>query len=76
MVRLSWHARLQLMKALEPIDSLIGGWAGRTDIADNIWKINRGADGKQYYLPLQYVVLYLYYRPDLFEKRPEAADEF
>ena len=56
------------MKALEPIDSLIGGWAGRTDIADNIWKINRGADGKQYYLPLQYVVLYLYYRPDLFAK--------
>jgi len=80
MVRLSWHARLQLMKALEPLDSFIGGWAGRADIADNIWKINRGADGKQYYLPLQYVVLYLYYRPDLFAKAglkpPTNFEEF
>jgi multiple sugar transport system substrate-binding protein len=80
MVRLSWHARLQLMKALEPLDTFVAGWPGRTDIADNIWKINRGADGKQYYLPLQYVVLYLYYRPDLFAKAgikpPANFEEF
>jgi multiple sugar transport system substrate-binding protein len=80
MVRLSWHARLLQMKALEPLDPMIASWPGRTDIADNIWKINRGSDGKQYYLPLQYVVLYLYYRPDLFAKAglqpPKTFDEF
>ena len=37
MVRLSWAARFQLMKALEPIDNAIAQWAGRSDIADNIW---------------------------------------
>src|SRR3954452_5564936 len=54
MVRLSWAARFAAMKALEPLDAMIGGWAGRSDISDNVWKINKGADGKQYYLPLQY----------------------
>ncbi len=80
MVRLSWAARFQLMKALEPLDSAIAGWSGRSDISDNIWKINRGADGKQYYLPLQYVVIYLYYRADLVEqagmKPPTTFEEF
>jgi multiple sugar transport system substrate-binding protein len=80
MVRLSWAARFQLMKALEPLDSAITGWSGRSDISDNIWKINRGADGKQYYLPLQYVVIYLYYRADLVEqagmKPPTTFEEF
>ena len=40
----------------------------------------RGPDGKQYYLPIQYVVLYLYYRADLFEaaglKPPKTCEEF
>lgn len=80
MVRLSWAARFAQMRALEPLDSMIGGWAGKSDIADNIWKINRGADGKQYYLPLQYVVIYLYYRTDLFQQAglqpPKTFEEF
>ena len=80
MVRLSWAARLAAMKALEPLDAMIAGWAGRSDISDNVWKINRGADGKQYYLPLQYVVIYLYYRQDLFQQAglqpPKTFDEF
>ena len=80
MVRLSWAARLAAMKALEPLDAMIGGWAGRSDISDNVWKINKGADGKQYYLPLQYVVIYLYYRQDLFQQAdlqpPKTFDEF
>ena len=80
MVRLSWAARFQQMKALEPLDAAISGWPGRADIADSVWKINRGADGKQYYLPLQYVVIYLYYRTDLFDqaklKPPSTFEEF
>jgi multiple sugar transport system substrate-binding protein len=80
MVRLSWAARLAAMKALEPLDTMIGGWAGRSDIPENIWQLNKGADGKQYYLPLQYVVIYLYYRQDLFQQAglqpPKTFDEF
>jgi multiple sugar transport system substrate-binding protein len=80
MVRLSWAARFAAMKALEPLDSMLANWSGRNDIPANIWNINKGADGKQYYLPLQYVVIYLYYRPDLFEqagvKPPKTFDEF
>jgi multiple sugar transport system substrate-binding protein len=80
MVRLSWAARFAQMKALEALDERIAAWPGRSDIADNIWKINRGADGKQYYLPLQYVVIYLYYRADLLEqaglKPPASFEEF
>lgn len=80
MVRLSWAARLHSMKALAPLDEAIADWPGRSDIADNIWKINLGADGKRYYLPLQYVVIYLYYRKDLFDaagiQPPKTFDEF
>ncbi|SDR35069.1 carbohydrate ABC transporter substrate-binding protein, CUT1 family [Rhizobiales bacterium GAS113] len=80
MVRLSWAARFQQMKALEALDPLIAAWPGRSDIADDIWKINNGADGKRYYLPLQYVVVYLYYRADLVEaaglKPPSGFEEF
>src|SRR4051794_31834749 len=32
MVRLSWAARFAAMKALEPLDTMIEGWSGRSDI--------------------------------------------
>jgi multiple sugar transport system substrate-binding protein len=80
MVRLSWAARFQQMRALESLDAMIDGWAGRSDISDDIWKINLGADGKRYYLPLQYVVIYLYYRADLLQQAglqpPKTFEEF
>lgn len=80
MVRLSWAARFAAMRALEPLDAMLSGWAGRGGIPGNIWAVNRGADGKQYYLPLQYVVIYLYYRQDLFQQAgllpPKTHEEF
>ena len=80
MVRLSRAARFQQMKALEPLDTALAAWPGRADISDDIWKINAGPDGKRYYLPLQYVVVYLYYRADLVEaaglKPPTGFEEF
>ncbi|MGV3651548.1 MAG: ABC transporter substrate-binding protein [Devosia sp.] len=66
MVKLNNQAQLIEMGALEPIDAMVSAWDGRSDISDDIWNVNKSADGQQYYLPLQYVVLYLYYRPDLF----------
>lgn len=80
MVKLQQQAQLVEMGALEPIDSMVGGWAGRSDLGDNLLAINKGPDGKQYYLPLQYVVIYLYYRADLFQKAglqpPATCEQF
>jgi len=79
-VKLNNHARLLEMDALAPLDDYLKGWAGRSDIADAIWALNRAKDGKQYYLPLHYVILYLYYRKDLFDaaglQPPKTHDEF
>lgn len=80
MVKLNNHAQLLTMEALAPIDTMVAAWDGRADIAEDLWKVNRAADGRQYYLPLQYVVLYLYYRPDLFAAKglsaPMTFDDF
>jgi multiple sugar transport system substrate-binding protein len=80
LVKIANQARLLEMKALAPIDDMVKGWAARTDIADDVWRLNRGADGTQYYLPCQYVVLYLYYRTDLLQaagvQPPRTFDEF
>ena len=65
MVRLSWAARLAAMRALEPLDGWLAGWNGRDAIDPNVWSIVTPKDGRRFYLPLQYVVIYLYYRRDL-----------
>jgi len=66
-VKIANQSRLLEMGAIEPLDRYLTGWAARSDIPDTAWTINRAPDGKQYYLPLHYVVLYLYYRVDLFQ---------
>ncbi|HET7411747.1 MAG TPA: sugar ABC transporter substrate-binding protein, partial [Pararhizobium sp.] len=80
MVKLFAQPRLVQMGALVPIDDRIAKWPGRKDLLDNILKINAGPGGKQYYLPIQYVVLYLYYRADMFEKAglqpPKTCEDF
>ncbi len=79
-VKLANLSRLMEMDALEPLDPWLEKWAGKADIAPELWDINRASDGKQYYLPLQYVVLYLYYRTDWFKdaglQPPTNFDEF
>lgn len=80
MVKLFAQPRLIEMGALEPIGDLIDAWPGKAELLDTLLELNAGPDGEQYYLPIQYVVLYLYYRPDLFEaagvKPPETCEEF
>lgn len=66
MVKLFAQPRLVEMGALEPIGDRIDAWPGKAELLDNLLELNAGPDGQQYYLPIQYVVLYLYYRPDLF----------
>lgn len=80
MVKLAQQPQLVEMDALEPIDRQITSWAGKADVAPNLFEINKAGNGKQYYLPLQYVVVYLYYRADLFAKAklavPETCEQF
>lgn len=80
MVKLSIQPQLLEMEAIEPIGPRVDKWAGKADIADNLLNINKAANGTQYYLPLQYVVVYLYYRADLFEaaklKPPATCEDF
>ncbi|MND40529.1 putative arabinose-binding protein precursor [compost metagenome] len=80
MVKLFAQPRLIEMEALEPLGERINGWAGKDDLLDNLLELNRASDGNQYYLPIQYVVLYLYYRADLFKEAglepPKTCEDF
>lgn len=80
MVKMFAQPRLIEMGALEPIGSRIDAWPGKADIQENLFNLTMGQDGKAYYLPLQYVVLYLYYRADMLDqlglKVPTTCDEF
>ncbi|OJF98207.1 ABC transporter substrate-binding protein [Pararhizobium antarcticum] len=80
MVKLFAQPRLVEMGALEPIGERIDAWPAKADLLDNLLELNKAQDGQHYYLPIQYVALYLYYRADLFEqaglKPPATCDEF
>nr|WP_250812162.1 sugar ABC transporter substrate-binding protein [Neorhizobium tomejilense] len=80
MVKLFAQPRLAEMGALEPIGKQLDAWKGKADLLDNLLDLNRGPDGNQYYLPIQYVVLYLYYRTDLFQaaglQPPKTCEDF
>lgn len=80
MVKLFAQPRLMEMGALEPIGNRIDAWPGKADLLDNLLNLNKAPDGRQYYLPIQYVVLYLYYRADLFQqaglKPPATCEDF
>lgn len=68
MVKMFAQPRLIEMGALEPIGDRVNSWAGKSDIQDNLFELTKGNDGKTYYMPVQYVALYLYYRADLFKE--------
>jgi len=80
MVKLAQQPQLLEMDALESLDKRVAGWAKKDDLGNNILEINKGPDGRQYYLPLQYVVVYLYYRADLFANArlnpPTTCEDF
>ncbi|MUO85313.1 ABC transporter substrate-binding protein [Agrobacterium vitis] len=80
MVKLFAQPRLVEMGALEPIGERINAWPAKADLLDNLLELNKSSDGQQYYLPIQYVALYLYYRADLFEQAglmpPATCEEF
>jgi multiple sugar transport system substrate-binding protein len=80
MVKMFAQPRLVEMGALEPIGERIDAWDGKVDLQDNLLNLTRASDGNSYYLPVQYVVLYLYYRQDMLQELglevPRTCDEF
>jgi multiple sugar transport system substrate-binding protein len=66
-VKLWWQPQLVEAGALEPVDSYLASWEGRDDVFDKVWDLTRYTDGKQYLMPLQMVILYTYYRVDMFK---------
>ena len=80
MVKMHAQPRLVEMGALEPLDDRIAAWDGAGDVQENLFDLTKGPDGKQYYLPVQYVVLYLYYRADMFKELglepPKTCEDF
>lgn len=80
LVKLNALPRLLEMEALESLDERLADWEGTAEIQDNLLNLTAAADGGQYYLPVQYVVLYLYYRTDMFEELglnpPATCDDF
>ncbi|MBE3640179.1 ABC transporter substrate-binding protein [Mangrovicoccus algicola] len=80
MVKMFAQPRLVEMGALEPIGDKLAEWDGAAGLQDNLLDLTRAADGNQYYLPVQYVVLYLYYRADMFEELglevPQTCEDF
>lgn len=79
-VKLWWQPQLVSMKALLPLDDSIANWAGKDDVFERVWQLTKYSDGHQYYMPLQMVILYLYYRVDMFAELglevPTTRDEF
>ncbi len=76
--RLALQPQLLEMNAIEPITKQLATWPGKADLAPNLLDINKASDGEYYYMPLQYVAIYLYYRADLFAKanlKPPATCE-
>lgn len=80
MVKMFAQPRLVEMGALQPIGDWLADWKDASGLQDNLLTLTQGPDGQQYYLPVQYVVLYLYYRPSMFEELgldvPTTCDEF
>jgi multiple sugar transport system substrate-binding protein len=80
MVKFNNLTRLMEMDALLDLGKWVDGWAGKGDISDDLWRLHRAPDGKRYYIPVQYVVLYLYVRQDWAKEKgvklPGTFDEF
>jgi len=79
-VKLWWVPQLVELDALEPLDSYINSWDGKDDVYDRVWELVKYTDGNTYAMPLQMVILYMYYRVDMFDELglsiPKTRAEF
>ena len=80
LVKLWWQPQLVNLNALQPLDPWLAKWSGKSDVYDRVWELTT-YQGKHYYMPLQDVILYVYYRKDMFKSAgigevPKTADQF
>ena len=67
---------------LEPLDSYLDAWENKGEINDSLYEVMRSAGGKDsiYVMPWNTQVLYVYYRPSMFEAAgvtvPTTYEEF
>ncbi|WP_422446407.1 ABC transporter substrate-binding protein [Thermoanaerobacterium sp. DL9XJH110] len=78
--KLTWQPEFIEQDALLPLDDYLKDWPGKSDVVDNLWDVMQYKDGKHYVMPWELQVLYMYYRPSMFEKAgvkvPQTWDEF
>jgi multiple sugar transport system substrate-binding protein len=67
-IKLWWQPQLVEMGALLDLSDYVAKWPGRSDVFDKIWELTEYTDGNQYLMPLQMVILYMYYRTDMFDE--------
>jgi multiple sugar transport system substrate-binding protein len=67
-IKLWWQPQLVEMGALLDLSDYVAKWPGRNDVFDKIWELTEYTDGNQYLMPLQMVILYMYYRTDMFNE--------
>ena len=67
---------------LEPLDSYLANWDKKGEISDSLYEVMRTAGGEDsiYVMPWNTQVLYVYYRPSMFEAAgvsvPKTYEEF
>ena len=67
---------------LEPLDSYLANWDKKGEISDSLYEVMRTAGGEDsiYVMPWNTQVLYVYYRPSMFEAAgvsvPKPYEEF
>jgi multiple sugar transport system substrate-binding protein len=67
-IKLWWQPQLVEMGALLDLSDYVAKWPERNDVFDKIWELTEYTDGNQYLMPLQMVILYMYYRTDMFNE--------
>ncbi len=78
--KLTWQPEFIGQDALVPLNDFLNDWPEKDDVAENLWDVMKYEDGNNYVMPWELQVLYMYYRPSMFEevgaKIPETWDEF
>lgn len=78
--KLTWQPVFVGQDALLPLDDFLNDWEGKNDIVDNLWDVMKYEDGSNYVMPWELQVLYMYYRPSMFEEAgvdiPDTWEEF
>jgi multiple sugar transport system substrate-binding protein len=77
----TYLGRMAQVHILEPLNSRIAAWPGKSDVTPSLWTYVTGSDGKtQYALPNKFLMYYMYYRKDILKAAgvavPKTQQEF